>query len=170
MRGHAVHAKVDDAGSASDDGVRIEYSLPLFSDALGLIGKADVVEFLFDGTPYPVEYKHGTRAARVHDEVQLAAQAMCLEEMTNLRVDRGAIFHFSSRHRREVVITDELREITRNIIVEVRGMLRSMRLPPPVNDNRCRNCSLIDLCQPNIIASGERRHKIETQLFTGDEE
>ena len=88
LRGQAVHATVDQPGVEVRAGMRIERALPLWSDSLGLIGKADVVEFEpgschSTGTPYPVEYKHGTRhkAADIAacDDLQLAAQAVCLE-------------------------------------------------------------------------------------------
>ena len=86
LRGQAVHKQVDLPGVETRAGLRVERALPVWSDSLGLIGKADVVEFEPNGTPYPVEYKHGSRnkAAWIGacDDLQLAAQAMCLEEMT----------------------------------------------------------------------------------------
>lgn len=60
QRGQALHKRVDDPGFEVRDGLRVERALPLFCDRLGLVGKGDVVEFLADGTPYPVEYKHGS--------------------------------------------------------------------------------------------------------------
>ena len=96
QRGRALHSQVDQPGLELRRGLRIERALPLWSDALGLIGKADVVEFEPDGTPYPVEYKHGSRhkAADIAacDDLQLAAQALCLEEMTSAcRARRRAV-------------------------------------------------------------------------------
>ena len=80
LRGQAEHARVDKPGVQSAKGVRVERALPLWHDALGLMGKSDVVEFLPDGTPYPVEYKHGSRhkapAIAACDDLQLAAQAL----------------------------------------------------------------------------------------------
>ena len=109
LRGQAVHARVDEPGvEAGFDGRRIVHAMPLWCDRLGLVGKADVVEFLADGTPYPVEYKHGKKRERLHDNLQLAAQAMCLEEMTGCPVPFGAIYHASSRRRREVAMTATL--------------------------------------------------------------
>lgn len=155
-RGRAVHALVDQPGVERDGTVRIERAMPLWSDALGLSGKADLVEFSADGSAYPVEYKHGPRRVRRHDELQLGAQAMCLEEMTGKPVPLGAIFHFSSRRRREVKIDDLLRADVTDAIAAVRAMLESPVLPPPANDKRCRNCSLIELCQPAVVA--EQKH------------
>ena len=74
----------------SKDGARVEYALPIWSERLGLIGKCDVVEFWPDGTIYPVEYKHGPRKQRENDDLQLAAQTVCLSEMFKVPVARGA--------------------------------------------------------------------------------
>ncbi|NCS75684.1 MAG: CRISPR-associated protein Cas4, partial [Gallionella sp.] len=80
MRGNAAHARVDEPGFESFEGVRSERALPVWSDRLGLVGKCDVVEFHPNGKIYPVEYKHGRKKLQVHDDLQLAAQAICLEE------------------------------------------------------------------------------------------
>jgi len=155
-RGRAVHALVDEPGVERAGRRRIERAMPLWCERLGLIGKADVVEFAADGTPYPVEYKHGRRRQRRHDELQLAAQALCLEEMTGKPVPAGAIYHHSSRRRREVRIDAALRAEVEAAAFAVRAMLREARLPPPANDARCRECSLIELCQPKPLAEHAR--------------
>jgi len=164
-RGHALHARVDDPGWEGQPGARVERSLPVWSDRLGLIGKCDVVEFRSDGTVYPVEYKHGVKREKPHDDLQLAAQAICLEEMTGVAVTRGAIFHHASRRRREVVITEELRRLVEEAVAAVRAMLNSGRLPPPVNDKRCRACSLKEICQPQMLSSDVTIRTLRTHLF-----
>ncbi|MEE4379402.1 MAG: CRISPR-associated protein Cas4 [Candidatus Competibacteraceae bacterium] len=169
LRGQAVHEQVDEPGSEMDDGVRVERALPLFSRRLGLVGKADVVEFFPDGTPYPVEYKHGRRRAKEHDDIQLAAQALCLEEMTGLAVPHGAIFHHSSRRRREVAITPALRVQVEDLIPRVRAMLQVGQLPPPVNDDRCRHCSLKDACQPEAVAARGKLSQLHEELFYAED-
>ncbi len=156
LRGQAVHRQVDAPGMELRRGLRIERALPVWSENLGLIGKADVAEFEPDGTPYPVEYKHGSRhkAADIAacDDVQLAAQAMCLSEMTGHEVNEGALYYASSKRRRVVAIDDALRERVRTTIAEVRQMLARGTLPPPTADTRrCRGCSLYDRCQPEAI-------------------
>ncbi|MGD0912602.1 MAG: CRISPR-associated protein Cas4 [Terracidiphilus sp.] len=165
-RGNAVHTLVDLEGYELRAGVRIERALPLVCEQLGLIGKADIVEFLPDGTPYPVEYKHGPRRQRTHDDIQLAAQAICLEEMTGHPVPLGAIYHASSHRRREVPITPQLRQLVATTTAAIRAMLQSGRMPPPVNDARCRECSLIDLCQPQMLAGEARRKSLRASLFS----
>ena len=156
QRGQAVHAQVDKPGVEERKGLRIERALPVWSDALGLIGKADVVEFEPDGTPYPVEYKHGSRhkAADIAacDDVQLAAQALCLQEMTGRAVSEGALYYASSRRRRVVPITDALRARVAESAQAVRAMLASATLPPPTQDvRRCKGCSLRERCQPEAL-------------------
>jgi CRISPR-associated exonuclease Cas4 len=175
LRGQAVHARVDDPGVETRAGVRAARAVPLWCDRLGLVGKADVVEFLADGTPYPVEYKHGRKgktgkaAKGVHDDLQLAAQALCLEEMTGKAVSLGAIYHATSHRRREVAISAALRRQVEETIAAIRLALASGKLPVPVNDERCRECSLIDLCQPAPLAARERQHLLAAQLFKAED-
>jgi CRISPR-associated exonuclease Cas4 len=163
-RGRAVHALVDEPGAECSGTVRIERGMPLWNDALGLIGKADLVKFDRAGNAYPVEYKHGPRRAHRHDDVQLAAQSLCLEEMTGKPVPAGAIFHFSSRRRREVCIDAVLRATVVEAIAAVRELLVSERLPMPVNDARCRHCYLIEHCQPRAVAERTRYRRLLDQL------
>ena len=157
QRGQVVHKLVDQPGVETRAGVRVERALPVWSDALGLIGKADVVEFESDGTPYPVEYKHGSRNKApwiaACDDLQLAAQALCLEEMTGKGVPQGAIYYATSKRRRVVNISAELRVRVAEAAAAVRTLIAAGTLPPAINDARCRQCSLIDLCQPTLHAS-----------------
>lgn len=156
LRGQAVHAKVDKPGVEAAKGVRVERALPLWHDALGLVGKADVVEFPGGGAPYPVEYKHGSRhkAADIAacDDIQLAAQAMCLEAMTGKVIGEGAIFYAMSKRRRVVPVTAELRAQVEQAAQAIRQMFVTGELPPPLRDEqaarRCKACSLVERCQP----------------------
>lgn len=125
-RGDAVHEHVDVPGVELREGVRIERALPVWCERLGLIGKCDIVEFDRDGTPYPIEYKHGAKRVKEHDDLQLAAQALCLEEMTGKAVLKGAIYHFTSRRRREVNISTALRESVNAVIANIRAFFRQV--------------------------------------------
>ncbi|MCW2311089.1 CRISPR-associated protein Cas4 [Rhodoferax antarcticus] len=162
LRGQAVHAKADQPGVETAKGVRVERALPLWHDELGLIGKSDVVEFLAGGVPYPVEYKHGSRnkAADIAacDDIQLAAQAMCLEGMTGQHVNEGALYYATSRRRRVVPITAQLRADVVQTAEAIRQMLASGTLPPPLGGEqavrRCKACSLQDRCQPQATHAG----------------
>lgn len=169
LRGQAVHARVDAPGFEVRTGVRVERSLPIWNDRLGLIGKADVVEFLADDTPYPVEYKHGSRrkSARVAacDDLQVAAQALCLEEMTARPIREGAIYYATSKRRRVVTIDNALRAAVEAAVDQVRAMIEDGFVPPPVNDERCRECSLFDLCQPGPVADRASTHAALSHLF-----
>ncbi|HUX65096.1 CRISPR-associated protein Cas4 [Sulfuricella sp.] len=165
MRGNAAHERVDDPGFETFEGVRAERALPVWSDRLGLVGKCDVVEFRPDGHIYPVEYKHGPKREKSHDDIQLAAQAMCLEEMTGRVITHGAIYHHGSRRRREVAITQALRDKVEETVNAIRAMMDSGKLPPPVNDARCKECSLKEICQPQAVAARATQHVLLETLF-----
>jgi CRISPR-associated exonuclease Cas4 len=164
LRGRAVHEQVDQPEWVVEKGVRVDRALPLWSHRLGLVGKADVVEF-HGATPYPVEYKHGPRRQKEHDDLQLCAQAMCLEEMTGQAVPKGAIFHHSSRRRREVEFTPVLREKVEQMTQQIRLMLAARTLPPAVNDARCKHCSLLDSCLPSVTNEKKRLQRLASELF-----
>lgn len=170
-RGTAEHERVDRvAYETRQSGARVEYALPVWSDRVGLIGKCDAVEFWPDGTVYPVEYKHGARKKRLNDDLQLAAQALCLEEMLGRPVTHGAIYHASSRRRREVEIIPALHALVVETAEAIRAMLAGGRLPPPVNDARCNECSLIELCQPAALAARRVQDELRADLFNTGEE
>ena len=121
-----------------------------------------MVEFLAGGVPYPVEYKHGSRnkAADIAacDDLQLAAQALCLEAMLGKPVNEGALYYASSKRRRVVPITSSLRAAVAQTADAVREMLTNGKLPPPLGSEqaarRCKACSLIDRCQPHATHAG----------------
>jgi len=156
IRGHLTHERVDSPETETRGNITVERSFPLWSDTYGLIGKADVVEF-HDGIPYPVEYKSGKKRQYDAMDIQLCAQGMCLEEMLGKSVPKGAIFHIKSKRRREVEFTDTLKEKVIRTIRETRKILNSTKLPPAVNDNRCRYCSLQESCLPSVVDQPESR-------------
>ena len=159
LKGRHAHVRADEAKTTRENGVRIERALPLWSDEWGLYGVGDVVEFHEDGRICPVEYKHGPRRASRHDDLQLCAQALCLEEMIGAPVPQGAIYSLQTKRRREVIFTPELRAQTKEAIRETRALLQSNGpLPPAFNDKRCPHCSLIDACVPaTLIAAAQQR-------------
>jgi CRISPR-associated exonuclease Cas4 len=164
-RGNAVHKLVDEPGYEIKRGVKVERSLPLWSDRIGLIGKADLVEFHPDGSVFPVEFKHGPKRKHTHDDIQLAAQALCLEEMLGRPVAKGVIYHASSRRRRDVEIDPGLRALVERTTEGVRANIQSGTLPPPVNDERCEHCSLKEICQPEAIADSRTQSRLRNELF-----
>jgi CRISPR-associated exonuclease Cas4 len=171
LRGRRVHEQVDEPGSWVDGELIVETALPLYSEKLGLSGIADVVERLPDGSLRPVEYKHGKRREKRHDDIQAAAQAMCLEEMTGKAIHEAVIYHHSSRRRRVVPITAALRQDVVETVQAVRALLQSQRLPPPVQDAAlCRECSLKDSCQPDMIRALSANPGFAANLFSPDED
>ena len=124
----------------------------LRSLAHGLAGKADAVEFSCEGAaPYPVEYKRGRPKAHRADEVQLCAQALCLEEMFGQPVPEGALFYAQTRKRLAVAFEPELRALTAQVAAEVRAMIAQSRTPPPRAMPGCKHCSLADQCRPKRL-------------------
>jgi CRISPR-associated exonuclease Cas4 len=164
MRGRSLHERVDQPIGEFQEGVRIERALPLWSVRLGLIGKADVVEF-HGVTPLPVEYKSGRLREFENDELQLCAQGICLEEMTGKSVSLGVIYHHGSRRRREVELSERLRAEVEKAVLEIRKMMSERTIPPPVNDNRCRHCSLNESCMPVVVGEQARAAALLRDLF-----
>ena len=165
LQGNAVHERVDKPGVATVSGVRSEYSVPLWSEALGLVGKADLIEYE-DDIPYPVEYKHGRARQGLAADLQLCGQAMCLEEMLGCEVPKGAVYHFSSRRRREVAFTTELRQSVRSAVAAIREILGAHTLPVAPADARCKNCSLIDSCLPFVVSDQQKNRDYQKRLYT----
>jgi len=153
--GHIMHEKVHEQDRESRGNVRIEYGLPLRSLRLGLIGKADVVEFRRVGKdfwqPFPVEYKRGKPKHDNCDMIQLCAQAMCLEEMLSILVPNGAIFYGRTRRRLDVSFDDSLRRETEEAAEKAHQLIASGKTPLPVYEKRCKSCSLIEECIPKTI-------------------
>lgn len=163
MRGKLQHERVDSGDDAANRGVETLRAIPLWSERYGLRGKADAVEMRPDG-PYPIEYKSGKRHGG-HADLQLCAQALCLEEMLGVHVQRGAIYYAAARRRHEVVFSDDLRQRTLQIVAAIRTMLIEQRLPDAPNDERCPNCSLINACLPYVVAEGARMRGLQGALF-----
>lgn len=154
--GDVLHAVTDKGGRRSGRGVRRVSSLPLSSARLNLTGIADLVEFTAQGdieTAFPVEYKRGKPKLHRADEVQLCAQALCLEEMTGTPVPQGALFYAQTKRRVTVPFDTDLRRLTEDIVAELAQVLANTTTPPPTpHRTRCRACSLIDLCRPDTVA------------------
>jgi len=172
VSGTLEHERVDQQAGESKTGVRVEYGLPIWSEALGLSGRCDAVEFRADGTVYPVEHKHGKRRQWINDDLQLAAQALCLEEMTGKLVIKGAIFHQQSRRRREVVFGEDLKRAVRETVAQVRALLNKGICPPPLTGGdmrRCAECSLRAICEPELISADMSIRQLAETLFEPDE-
>ncbi len=171
VEGRIMHAHVHEEGSESRGSTRIEHGVPLRSLRLGLIGKADVVEFhhRVDGSwqPFPVEYKRGKPKKDSSDKVQLCAQAMCLEEMMNIEVPEGALFYGKNRRRSEVIFDDALRKETEETAARLHELIASGRTPRPVYTKKCDTCSLAALCLPKTVG---KRNPVQRYLLGATQE
>ena len=163
--GRIMHERVHDESRESRGDIRIDYGVSLRSLRLGLIGKADVVEFHRqpDGSwlPFPVEYKRGKPKADNCDKVQLCAQAICLEEMLSVAISEGALFYGQTRHRLDVVFDETLRRETEETARRAHSLIASGRTPPPVYEKRCESCSLMADCLPKTI---QKRRSVKSYL------
>jgi CRISPR-associated exonuclease Cas4 len=184
MEGRVLHERVDEAGPETRRDVRIARGLPLRSLRLGLVGRADVVEFhriegsdtvytearagnasIATAVPltgqrglwrvFPVEYKRGRPKLNPVDEVQLCAQSLCLEEMLNVQVTDGALFYGQPRRRHDVAFTPALRGQTEALAARMRNLFESGVTPPAVYEKRCLSCSLIDQCLPKTAGASK---------------
>jgi CRISPR-associated exonuclease Cas4 len=153
--GRILHERVDESGAEKRRDVKRVFGLPIRCLRLGLVGKADVVEFhrQADGgwIPYPVEHKRGRRKQEDWDRVQLCAQALCLEEMLGVSVPEGALFYGKEQRREVVEIGDPLRRETEAVAAAVHRMLAEGRTPAPEYAPKCDNCSLVDICLPQKV-------------------
>ncbi|MDR2522385.1 MAG: CRISPR-associated protein Cas4 [Synergistaceae bacterium] len=165
VEGKQLHESVHEQGASTRSGVRVAQGLRLRSLSLGLTGQADLVEFHVsdDGAsipglsgrwlPYPVEYKRGRKRYDSADETQLCAQALCLEEMLGVTVLKGAIFYGQPRRRSEIDLSFALREEVSRLCSRARELYSSQIIPPPKLGRHCSNCSIKDICMPNLAAA-----------------
>ena len=165
--GRLLHERVDAGGGETRPGVRVERGVALRSAALGVSGRADAVEFHGrPPRPFPVEYKRGKPKPHRADEVQLCAQAICLEEMSGLAVPDGALFYGTTRRRVAVSFDPALRVLTAAVAAASRKMIASGATPPPVLMPGCRRCSLLDACQPERLQRPPRVARWLSAQFT----
>ena len=176
--GRVMHDRAHEPDTESRGNVRISRGLRLRSLRLGLSGIADVVEFhrserrgdasvndlpVLPGgvclpgipglwSPFPVEYKRGRPKSGPYDEIQLCAQALCLEEMLGVSVPSAALFYGKPVRRFEVVLTTSLRKETERLASRVHELMRSGVTPPPIYEKKCDSCSLLSLCMPKRLS------------------
>lgn len=169
VEGRQRHDVVDAGQLEARKDVRIVRRLAVSSLRLGLSGITDVVEFrrvigpdgegiMIPGAPgrwrpFPVEYKRGRPKSHLADEVQLCAQAMCLEEMLAVTVAAGALFYGKTRRRKGVLFEPKLRDLTQQSAQRIHEILGSGRTPSAIRGEKCKACSLAEVCQPTL---GER--------------
>ncbi|HSW38139.1 MAG TPA: CRISPR-associated protein Cas4 [Acidobacteriota bacterium] len=163
--GRIMHERVHDESRESRGDIRIEYGVALRSLRLGLIGKADVVEFHRrsgnNWCPFPVEYKRGKPKSDDCDKIQLCAQAICLEEMLSTSIQEGALFYGQTRRRLDVVLDEALRRETEETARQTHELIASGITPPPIYAKHCESCSLLGECLPKTI---QKRRSVKSYL------
>lgn len=145
--GRVLHEAAHSSGAESRGEVRIVRGLALRSLRLGLAGQADVVEFR-GSQPFPVEYKRGKPKSDRCDEIQLCAQALCLEEMLAVAIPAGALFYGTTRRRTDVVFDELLRRTVEELAERMHALYRQGKTPAAVYAPRCQQCSLVEVCLP----------------------
>jgi CRISPR-associated exonuclease Cas4 len=150
--GRVLHTSADEPGHRKVRGVRRVNALPIANRRLGIAGVADLVEFHHKGeaeVPFPIEIKRGKPKLHRADQVQLCAQALCLEEMTGIPVPEGALFYAETKRRDAIAFDADLRRLTEDTIAELRIVFVTLATPPPTpHKARCKSCSLRDVCRP----------------------
>ncbi len=163
--GSQLHEQADLSGYETVGGVTLLRALPVWSDRLRLSGKCDIVERRPDGSLTPVEYKKGRRRRFDNDDAQLCAQALCLEEMFGRNIPRGFIFHASSRRRREVAFTEDLRRLTEQAVAAVHRLIEEESVPNAIHKPQCSQCSLFDHCLPEIVGDSSALARAGREVF-----
>ncbi len=165
IEGKFLHEKVHESSSEKRGDVIVTRSMPVMSRELGISGICDVVELWRDDdgiTIYgregkyrvvPVEYKRGAPKKNDADELQLCAQALCLEEMFVCDIPEAFLFYGEIRRRVVVPLTDELRRTVRDSLVEMHGYYKRGYTPKSKPTKACKACSLADICLPKMLKS-----------------
>lgn len=166
IRGTLLHHRVHEPGDEARPGLRTLRSLPVWHEALGLTGVCDVVEIHDNGKIIPVEHKSGGYQPGGPADVQVAAQAMCLEDMFGARITEAAIFSGTDRRRHPVPVGTALRERVTERAAQVRAIMTREQLPPPISGSRCRRCSMNHACLPKVLAGQKAFARATAALFT----
>lgn len=154
VRGGRAHRRVDSGEHRQERGKQVLRAIPLWSEELGLSGRADAVEVEGDAVR-PVEYKAGVRHGAAAD-LQLCAQALCLEEMLDVEIPHGYVWYGGPRRRMQVDFTEALRREVCDVIDQIRVQLLTFELPEAPNDARCTECQLLHHCLPDLSSAPRR--------------
>lgn len=182
--GRVLHERAHQPGMESRISLRTARGLRLRSLRLGLAGQADIVEFHKSSTgialpgvaglwlPFPVEYKRGRPKRDACDEVQLCAQAVCLEEMFNCEIPRGALFYGEPRRRQLVTFGNTLRYRTEALAVRMHRLHQAGVTPVAAYHPKCDSCSLVARCLPRLLAKppGVARYLARAAAASGGED
>ena len=149
VRGSRGHRRADTSFQRIERGRTVIRGVPLWSERFGLSGRADAIEISHSGEIAPVEYKIGSRHGDAAD-IQLCAQALCIEEMLGIILGYGFVWYSGPRQRHRVQLDATLRSRTVDAIEAVRSILDASTLPEAPNDARCAECQLLGHCLPDM--------------------
>jgi len=166
VEGDILHKRVhSESWEQRPAGIK-EFGMPIRSLKLGLVGKTDAVEYKDDGTIVVVEYKRGKPKKGEMDEVQLCAQAICLEEMLDTVIPECAIYSGKTKHRRQVLLTDDLRRLTIDTAKRLHSFIDAGVTPPAIYKHEtCDRCSLLWVCMPKKCAGLSSIDKYLTRML-----
>jgi CRISPR-associated exonuclease Cas4 len=150
IEGTSLHDRVHTMSEINRDETWQVRAIWLKSEQYQLIGKSDLIESE-NGELYPVEYKRGKKGEWDNDELQVCAQALCLEEMTGQTITTGYVYYAQSHQRQLVEISEDLRQETIATIDAVRELLNTGKMPIPIYNKRCNGCSLYQQCLPQVV-------------------
>lgn len=175
--GQLMHKHAHEEHSVEKRGnLIIMRGLRIASAELGLSGQCDVVEFRrcssginlqgYEGSwePVPVEYKRGTEKEGREDEVQLCAQAICLEEMFLTEIPRGYLYYGTNKRRTEVCFDEELRRHLKELAEQMHGLYGRGTTPKVKTTRKCQSCSLKELCIPKLNKQMNVKRYIESMM------
>jgi len=176
VEGEIMHERVHDPTLHNNrNGVRILRGLRVCSHSLGITGTCDLVELIpqeggirFENYPgtwriNPVEYKRGMKKVNDYDRLQLTAQCLCLEEMLGCCIEEGMIYYGQTRRRERVLISEELRSKTKDVINEMHHFMQTGNTPAGKRSKRCNRCSLFNLCVPQLFSDRKSR-RVESYI------
>lgn len=181
-KGTMEHNNVHTSGQVKRSDICTITDMQVISRKMNLAGKCDAVEAIEDENGvglgfignghyrlYPIEYKHGKLRSEEEYELQLCGQAMCLEEMFSCQIEKGAIFYISSHRRKEIILTEKMREKVEEISNDLMLMLESSKVPEAVSSPKCMRCSLKDICMPETEKTiGSYMKKLRKEISEGD--
>ncbi len=147
IEGTSLHDRVHTLGESHREETWQIRAIWLKSEQYKLIGKSDLIES-DSGQLYPVEYKRGRKGEWDNDELQVCAQALCLEEMTGKAIAQGYIYYAHSHQRQPVEISAQLRDDAIATIQSVTTLLQTGLMPKAAYTQRCKGCSLYSQCLP----------------------
>lgn len=163
--GRAQHERVHDAHVERRGDLITLLDYPVASEKMGIAGKCDCLEATRSESGialpcieglyqiYPIEYKHGVVRDEREYQLQLCAQAMCLEEMYGGNIEQGALFYTDAHRRQEVELSGELRAEVINTAQALQTMLETRHMPHAQYSAKCKKCSLLELCSPKLLSS-----------------